>query len=61
MRDFSNRVGVFRLMEVLGRYKIRATVALNSDIASTIRKSSRRVRSAAGNGWDTTKVIPSAQ
>jgi len=32
MRDYGNRVGVFRLMEVLDRYKIRATVALNSDI-----------------------------
>jgi peptidoglycan/xylan/chitin deacetylase (PgdA/CDA1 family) len=32
IRDYGNRVGVFRLMEVLDRYKIRATVALNSDI-----------------------------
>ena len=32
MRDYGNRVGVFRLMEVLDRYGIRATVALNSDI-----------------------------
>jgi allantoinase len=32
MRDYGNRVGVFRLMEVLDRYRIRATVALNSDI-----------------------------
>jgi len=32
LRDYGNRVGVFRLMEVLDRYKIRATVALNSDI-----------------------------
>ena len=31
-RDYGNRVGVFRLMEVLDRYNIRATVALNSDI-----------------------------
>jgi allantoinase len=32
MRDYGNRVGVFRLMEVLDRYRVRATVALNSDI-----------------------------
>lgn len=32
VRDYGNRIGVFRLMEVLDRYKIRATVALNSDI-----------------------------
>jgi peptidoglycan/xylan/chitin deacetylase (PgdA/CDA1 family) len=31
-RDYGNRVGVWRLMEVLDRYGIRATVALNSDI-----------------------------
>lgn len=31
-RDYGNRVGVFRLMEVLDRFGIRATVALNSDI-----------------------------
>jgi len=32
IRDYGNRIGVFRMMEVLDRYKIRATVALNSDI-----------------------------
>jgi len=32
LRDYGNRVGVFRVMEVLDRYKVRATVALNSDI-----------------------------
>ena len=31
-RDYGNRVGVFRFMEVFDRYEIRATVALNSDI-----------------------------
>lgn len=31
-RDYGNRVGVFRFMEVFDRYGIRATVALNSDI-----------------------------
>jgi hypothetical protein len=31
-RDYGNRVGVFRLMEVLDRHGIRGTVALNSDL-----------------------------
>src|ERR1700750_3172619 len=34
MRDYGNRVGVFRLMEVLDRYDIRATVALNSELCA---------------------------
>lgn len=32
VRDYGNRVGVFRLMQVLDRHEIRATVALNSDV-----------------------------
>ena len=32
MRDYGNRVGVYRLMEVMQRYKVRGTVALNSEI-----------------------------
>lgn len=32
MRDYGNRVGVFRLMQALDRYRIRATAALNSDV-----------------------------
>lgn len=32
MRDYGNRVGVYRIMEVLSRYGIRGTVALNSEI-----------------------------
>src|SRR5262249_20808430 len=31
-RDYGNRVGVFRLMDILAQRKIRATVALNSDV-----------------------------
>src|SRR5215467_5071722 len=34
VRDYGNRVGVFRLMDVLDRYDIRATVALNSDVCA---------------------------
>ena len=31
IRDYGNRVGVYRIMEVLERHRIRGTVALNSD------------------------------
>ena len=31
-REYGNRVGVFRIMQVLSRYDIRATVALNSEV-----------------------------
>lgn len=31
-REYGNRVGVFRIMKVLARYNIRATVALNSNV-----------------------------
>jgi allantoinase len=32
VRDYGNRIGVFRFMDVFDKYGIRATVALNSDI-----------------------------
>lgn len=32
LRDYGNRVGVWRLMEVLSRYGIRASAALNSEV-----------------------------
>ena len=31
-RDYGNRVGVFRMMDVMEKYGIRGTVALNSDV-----------------------------
>lgn len=31
-RDYGNRVGIFRLMEVMQRHDVRGTVALNSDL-----------------------------
>jgi allantoinase len=33
-RDYGNRVGVFRLMEVLDRHGMRGTVALNSELCA---------------------------
>ncbi len=32
VRDYGNRVGVFRMMKVLDRYGVRGTVALNSNL-----------------------------
>jgi allantoinase len=34
VRDYGNRVGIFRLMAVLDRHRIRATVALNSELCA---------------------------
>jgi allantoinase len=34
VRDYGNRIGVFRLMEVLDRYGVRGTVALNSNLCA---------------------------
>lgn len=34
VRDYGNRIGIFRIMEVLDRYGIRGTVALNSDLCA---------------------------
>lgn len=33
-RDYGNRVGIFRMMEVMDRYGIRGTVALNSNLCA---------------------------
>ena len=33
-RDYGNRIGVFRMMEVMSRYDVRGTVALNSDLCN---------------------------
>jgi peptidoglycan/xylan/chitin deacetylase (PgdA/CDA1 family) len=34
VRDYGNRVGVFRMMETLARYGVRGTVALNSEVCA---------------------------
>jgi allantoinase len=33
-RDYGNRIGVFRMMEVMSRYGMRGTVALNSELCA---------------------------
>jgi hypothetical protein len=32
IRDYGNRVGVFRMIEVMARYRVRGTVALNAEV-----------------------------
>src|ERR687897_2812835 len=34
LRDYGSRVGVFRMMDVLDKHRIRATVLLNSDVCA---------------------------
>lgn len=48
-RDYGNRVGIFRLMEMLDRHAIRATVALNGDIC---RHHPQIVAEGNKRGWE---------
>jgi peptidoglycan/xylan/chitin deacetylase (PgdA/CDA1 family) len=48
-RDYGNRVGIFRIMDVLDRYGIRATAALNSDICI---HHGRIVEEALARDWE---------
>lgn len=48
-RDYGNRVGIWRLMEVLARHGIRGTVALNGEIA---RFYPRIMEEAGKLGWE---------
>ncbi len=49
MRDYGNRVGVWRIMEVLDRYRIRATVALNSEVCDACP---RIIEEGVRRGWE---------
>jgi peptidoglycan/xylan/chitin deacetylase (PgdA/CDA1 family) len=49
VRDYGNRVGFFRLMAVLDRYGIRATVALNSDLCA---EHPQLIRAGVERGWE---------
>lgn len=48
-RDYGNRVGIFRMMEVMEKYGVRGTVALNADVCDhhpQIIEAARRL------GWE---------
>ena len=49
VRDYGNRVGIWRLMEVLTRYGIRASAALNSEVCD---HHPEIIEEAGRLGWD---------
>src|SRR5918911_4594711 len=49
LRDYGNRVGIWRMMRVLDRYGIRATVALNSEVCDA---EPDIIRAGAERGWE---------
>ena len=49
LRDYGNRVGVWRLMEVLSKHGIRASAALNSEVCV---HHPEIISSAARLGWE---------
>lgn len=49
LRDYGNRVGVWRLMDVLSRHGIRASAALNSEVC---RQHPEIIAEAVSLGWE---------
>jgi peptidoglycan/xylan/chitin deacetylase (PgdA/CDA1 family) len=48
-RDYGNRVGIYRIMQVLDRFGLRATAAVNSTAATRFP---RLVEEAVGRDWE---------
>ena len=48
-RDYGNRVGVFRLMEVMARHGVRGTAALNSEVCDDYPQV---IEDAVKLGWE---------
>ena len=63
-RDYGVRVGIWRMMEIMERYKIKGTVALNSDVC---REYPRIIEEGKKLGWEwmghgiTNSIIINAQ
>src|SRR3954470_15688492 len=55
-RDYGPRAGIWRMLEILDTYEIRATVALISDVCRFYPRSSMLAMSANEGGWD---MVPS--
>ena len=49
VRDYGNRIGVFRIMDVLDRHGVRGTAALNSDICT---QHPAIVEEGTARGWE---------
>jgi peptidoglycan/xylan/chitin deacetylase (PgdA/CDA1 family) len=62
VRDYGNRVGVWRLMDVLDKYAIRATVALNAEVAeyepAIIQAGVERSWEWMGHGTSNSRRLP---
>ena len=60
-RDYGNRVGIWRIMEVLDKLNIRATVALNSEVCShypvIIEEGKRRGWEFMGHGLTNSRYL----
>jgi len=56
LRDYGNRVGIFRIMQALDRHGIRASVAVNAAVAARyptlLQECTRRHWEVIGNGQD---------
>ncbi len=48
-RDYGNRIGIFRLMDVMAKFGVRGTVALNSDICDA---HPQIISEATRNKWE---------
>jgi peptidoglycan/xylan/chitin deacetylase (PgdA/CDA1 family) len=48
-RDYGNRIGIFRLMDVMARYGVRGTVALNADLC---QHHPQIIEKAMSLGWE---------
>jgi len=48
-RDYGNRIGIFRIIEVLARHGVRGTVALNSEVCDDYPQI---VEDAVALGWE---------
>ena len=57
-RDYGVRVGIWRMMEVMEKYGVKGTVALNSDVCAHYPRIIEEGKNSAGNGWDTAPTIP---
>ena len=49
LRDYGNRVGIFRIMQALAKHQIRASVAVNAAVA--LRYPSL-IQACTGQGWE---------
>jgi allantoinase len=54
VRDYGNRVGIWRIMEVLTRYGIRASAALNSEVCD---HHPEIIEEAGRLGWEGNRLI----